>query len=169
MSRQRSKTHPAHGLPRGDRMLEDSAEDAYGLAGKLPDPSACTGCGCMYRDGRWTWGAPPADAKRVRCPACRRADDDQPAGLVVLEGDFVGEHAAEIRSLAENLEARQKQAHPLKRILRIEVHDDGHLELPTTDARLARAIGDAVHKAYAGKLDYRFTDAETLFRVHWSR
>jgi hypothetical protein len=165
----RSKTHQAASLPRADRLIEEREGDTYGLKGKLPDPTACTSCGAMYRDGRWIWGSPPADANRTRCPACRRVEDDYPAGMVLVEGEFAHAHREEIRGLARNLEEREKQEHPLKRIMRMEEREDGALEIATTDVRLARGIGKALHHAYQGDLDYHFTEAENLLRVHWTR
>lgn len=171
MRRKRSKTHPAASQPRMDRLIQEHEDDAYGLREKLPDPTACTSCGAMYRAGRWTWGAPPADSHPAVCPACRRVEDDYPAGVVVVEGEFAASHDEEIRGLVHNLEERQKQEHPLKRIMRIAepAGEGGGLEIATTDAQLARAIGDALHHAYQGDLDYHYTDAENLLRVHWQR
>ncbi|HEX9627268.1 MAG TPA: hypothetical protein VGA00_10070 [Acidiferrobacterales bacterium] len=39
----------------------------------------------------------------------------------------------------------------------------------TTDMGLARSIGDAIHHAYKGELDYRYDDASSILRVHWRR
>jgi NMD protein affecting ribosome stability and mRNA decay len=169
MRGKRSRTHQAASLPRTDRRIEEHESDTYGLKGKLPDPTACTSCGAMYRNGRWIWGAPPADANPTLCPACRRIQDDYPAGLVLVEGEFARSHREEIRGLARNLEEREKQEHPLKRIMRYTEPEDGPLEITTTDAHLARGIGEALHHAYQGELDYQYTDAENLLRVHWRR
>jgi hypothetical protein len=146
-----------------DRQL-----DAYGIRGKLPDPTTCSSCGAIYRDGRWAWGSPPADAHRVRCPACRRIEDDYPAGLVTISGEFAAAHADEIRNLARNVEEREKQEHPLKRIMAIEA-GEGRLVVKTTDAKLARGIGEALHHAYHGELDYVMSEAENVLRVEWKR
>lgn len=169
MRRKRSKIHPAASLPRTDRRLPDHESDTYGLGGKLPDPTACPSCGAMYRDGRWTWGAPPADASQTACPACRRIADDYPAGVVVADGEFAALHRREIVGLARNLEEREKRNHPLKRILRVSEPEGGPIEIATTDTHLARGIGDALHHAYQGDLDYRYTDKENLLRVYWRR
>ncbi len=169
MRRERSKTHPAASLPRTDRRIPEHERDPYDLRGKLPDPTACSSCDVMFRDGRWTWGAPPADSHRTTCPACRRIEDDYPAGVVIVEGAFATRHRAEILGLARNLEEREKRPHPLKRIMRIAHPDDGPIAIATTDARLARGIGDALHRAYEGELDVRYTDKEDLLRVHWTR
>jgi hypothetical protein len=169
MSRERSKTHPAASLPRSDRHLREHESDAYGLRGKLPDPTACSACGALYRDGRWTWAPAPADAQRTKCPACRRTEDGVPAGVVTLRGAFVAGHDGEIRGLIRNLEEREKSQHPLKRVMAIEAGEEGGLVVTTTDARLARGIGEALHHAWQGELDYRFTEPENALRVHWKR
>jgi hypothetical protein len=169
MRRERSKTHPAASVGRTDYRIKEHESDTYGLRGKLPDPTACKGCGALYRDGRWTWVAPPADAHQTLCPACRRIQDDYPAGLVVVEGEFAASHREEIRGLVRNIEEREKKEHPLKRIMRITEPEGAPMEVATTDAHLARGIGDALHHAYQGELDYHYTDVESLFRVHWRR
>jgi hypothetical protein len=167
MRRERSKTHPAATQPRTDRTPERQL-DSYGLRGKLPDPTACTGCGAIYRDGRWRFGAPPADAHQTRCPACRRIEDDYPAGIVRISGDFATAHAAEIQSLVRHVEEREKQEHALKRIMSIET-EGKDLLVKTTDAKLARGIGEALEHAYHGELHYHMTEAENVLRVEWKR
>ena len=169
MRRERSKTHPGASLPRARPPVPEAGPDTYGLRGKLPDSTACPSCGAVYRSGRWTWGPPPAQAHRTLCPACRRSEDGYPAGLVVVEGEFVKAHREEISALARHVEEREKREHPLKRIMRVEEPAAGRLEIATTDARLARGIGEALHHAYQGDLDYQTRDAETLFRVSWRR
>lgn len=169
MRRQRSKIHPAAALTRVDRRIPEHGGDTYGLRGKLPDPTACSSCGAVYRAGRWTWAPVPADAHPTLCPACRRIQDDYPAGLVVLEGPFAASHRDEVLSLARNVEEREKRQHALKRIMRFTEAERGPIEIATTDARLARGIGDALHRAYQGELDYRYTEPENLLRVHWRR
>lgn len=168
MRRTRSKIHPAASQPRIDHLLESMEKDVYGQKGKLSDPTACRDCGAVYHKGRWTWGAPPADAARVQCPACRRIADDYPAGLVTISGDFALAHADEIRGLVQNIEEREKKEHPLKRIIAIDRESDA-LVVKTTNARLARGIGEALEHAYKGELDYRFTEAENVLRVAWKR
>jgi len=169
VTRERSKTHPAASQPRLDRLLKDHGRDSYGLRGKMRDPTACPSCGATYHEGRWTWRPAPVDAHQTHCPACKRIEDDYPAGLVTLEGEFLKQHRQEIEGLARNLEEREKTEHPLKRIMRISEAEDGSLEIATTDIHLAQGIGSALHDAYEGEVDYHFTDAENLFRVHWRR
>jgi NMD protein affecting ribosome stability and mRNA decay len=167
MRRERSKTHPAASQPRTERTPERQL-DSYGLRGKLPDPTVCTTCGALYRDGRWVFGAAPADANRTTCPACRRIEDDYPAGIVSISGGFAVAHADEIEHLARNVEKREKQEHALKRIMSIE-REAGETRIKTTDAKLARGIGEALHHAYHGAVHYRMTEAENVLRVDWKR
>jgi hypothetical protein len=169
MARERSDTHRPDAPSRDDRRLGSPRGDAYALREKLPDPTACPACGALYRDGRWIWGSPPADAHRTLCPACRRVEDDLPAGLVSVEGAFAADHRDEIVGLVRNLEEREQREHPLKRIIRISEPEEGGLEIATTDAHLARGIGKALHHAYEGELEAPFTDEENLVRVRWSR
>ena len=122
----------------------------------------------MYRDGRWRWGSPPADAKRVLCPACQRIRDGYPAGRVSLSGDFVGEHREELVGLIRGVEERESKEHPLKRIMEIAESEDG-LTVTTADSGLSRNIGDALERAYAGELDYEYPDDGDLLRVRWVR
>lgn len=168
MRRTRSKTHPAASQPRIDRVLQSMEKDVYGLKGKLSDPTACPSCGAVYRKGRWTWSAAPADAPQTKCPACRRISDDYPAGIVTLSGDFAREHADEIQGLILHVEEREKKDHPLKRIMAIDRQADA-VVVKTTNARLARGVGEALQHAYRGELDYRFTETENVLRVDWKR
>jgi NMD protein affecting ribosome stability and mRNA decay len=167
MRRERSKIHPAASQPRTE-MTPDRQLDSYGLRGKLPDPTVCTGCAALFRDGRWVFGAAPADAHRTRCPACRRIEDDYPAGIVSISGEFAAAHGEEIEHLARNLEKREMQEHALKRIMSIET-EAGETRIKTTDAKLARGIGEALSHAYHGELHYRMSEAENVLRVEWKR
>jgi hypothetical protein len=169
MRRKRSKTHPAASLPRIDRRIQEHESDTNALREKLPDPTTCPSCGAMYGDGRWSWGAPPSDAHRTPCPACRRIEDDCPAGVVVADGEFAALHRAEIVGLACSLEEREKKEHPLERIMLVSEAAGGPLEIATTDTHFARGIGHALHHAYEGHLEYRYTGKENLVRVHWWR
>jgi hypothetical protein len=156
------------GSQRRDRLIRERVHDPYMVRAKLPDPTACPECGAMYRDGRWTWGSPPAEAHRERCPACRRIEDDQPAGILTIGGAFPAEHRDEVLGLARNVEEREKGEHALKRIMAIR-DEEGSVVITTTDPGLARNIGDALQHAYEGELDYQYTDEGLLLRVSWSR
>jgi len=167
MRRKRSTIHPAARQPHTER-IHDRQLDSYGIREKLPEPTVCSTCGAVYRDGRWVSGAAPVDAHQTRCPACRRIEDDYPAGIVSISGDFAAAHADEIQQLARHVEARERQEHALKRIMSIET-GAGETRIKTTDAKLARGIGEALEHAYRGELHYQMSEAESVLRVEWKR
>jgi hypothetical protein len=39
----------------------------------------------------------------------------------------------------------------------------------TTDVHLARGIGEALHHAYPGELEFHYNPEQNLLRVNWSR
>ena len=153
---------------RRDKLIQEAEGDPYRARAKPAEPTFCPDCRAVFRSGRWRWGDPPADAGPSVCPACQRVRDDYPAGIVTLRGDFVAPHREEIVGLARNVEAREKPEHPLKRIMDVRDEDDA-LVIRTTDLRLARSIGDALHSAYEGELDYQYTEGGNVLRVEWNR
>jgi hypothetical protein len=88
---------------------------------------------------------------------------------VNLEGKFLNEHRQEIRSLLNNIGEKEKGLRPLNRIIEVVDTDEGGLFVTTTDAHLARAIGEALHHAYQGELKVQQAPDENLARVHWER
>lgn len=153
---------------RRDRLVQDNRHDAYKAKHKLPEPTVCPNCGAVFHEGRWQWMDRPANAHEERCPACHRIHDAFPAGFVSVGGTFFKDHRDELLHLARNEEARAKAEHPLKRIMNIEDQDDGIL-ITTTDIHLARGIGEALHHAYQGELEYHYNEQENLLRVMWQR
>jgi hypothetical protein len=104
----------------------------------------------------------------VLCPACQRGRDGLPAGILTLEGRFHLEHRPEILGLLKNIEEREIKHHALKRIMSVEEQGET-LTVATAHPGLARALGDALHHAYQGDLDYQYPDEGGVMRVHWSR
>lgn len=153
---------------RRDRLIQEHNHDTYKARGKSRQPAICPDCGAVYHKGRWRWIARPSQAVETRCPACQRTHDRYPGGYLTLSGPFLAQHRDEIVHLARNVEEREKSEHPLRRIMALEPRDDGIL-ITTTAMELARAIGDAVHHAYQGELDYRYTDEANILRVSWRR
>jgi NMD protein affecting ribosome stability and mRNA decay len=109
-----------------------------------------------------------SQAKRVTCPACRRIADRYPAGIVTLAGAHARAHRDEIESLIRHVEQREQRGHPLKRVMELRATRRG-LEVTTTDAKLARAIGVAVRRAHQGELEYVWSAVENVMRVRWER
>ncbi len=153
---------------RHDRLLQEYEHDNYKTKGHLPEPSVCSQCGAVFHGGRWQWGETPAGAHQATCPACHRLHDDFPAGFLSLGGPFFLAHKDELMHLVRNEEQREKAEHPLKRIMAVEEHD-GEVLVKTTDIHLARGIGEAIHHAYQGKLEFHYNPEQNLLRVHWTR
>ena len=127
---------------RRDELRDELVHDAYKSQKKLAEPT--------------------------QCPACQRVHDHFPAGYVVLKGAFLAGHREEVLQLARNREAKEKAEHPLERIMDIE-EIEGGVQITTTDTHLARDIGEALHSAYRGELEYHYNKEENLLRVHWAR
>jgi NMD protein affecting ribosome stability and mRNA decay len=151
---------------RHDRLVQERVHDAYKTKGKLPEPTVCPDCGAVFHEGRWQWLAAPPGAHRHACPACLRQHDHYPAGYVTLDGEFFASHRAEVMNLVQNEAEHERAEHPLKRIMEIE-EKDGMAEVTTTDIHLARQIGEALHHAYQGKLEFHYNPEQNLLRVGW--
>lgn len=153
---------------RRDRLIQEFRHDAYQAKHKPPEPAVCPQCGAVFHQGKWLWGAKPSGAHESVCPACQRIHDKFPAGFVTLGGEFFKEHKGEILNLVQNEGERFKAEHPLKRVMAVEEEGDGVL-VTTTDIHLARDIGDALHHAYHGELEFHYNEEDNLLRVHWQR
>lgn len=163
------KNKTATGMPpRQDRRITERVHDPYMTRLKLKEPAVCPDCGVVFHKGRWQWMTPPDDAREQICPACQRVHDSYPAGHVKLAGNFVQEHKDEIMHLVTNQEKAERNEHPMHRIMDI-TREDGDIVITTTDIHLPRRIGEAVHHAYQGDLDYHYEEESYSLHVVWSR
>lgn len=162
-----SQTAGFHRIRR-DRLLTEVVHDTYKTKGKLPEPALCPDCGAVFHGGGWQWLERPKDAHQAICPACHRLRDQFPAGYLSVSGKYFALHENEILQLIRHHEVREKAEHPLQRIMAIEKTDDGSL-VTTTDIHLARGLGEALHHAYQGELEFHYNPEQSLLRVHWSR
>jgi len=164
-----SRTIPAGFHPiRRDQLRPEREHDTYKLPGKLSEPAVCGVCGAVFHAGRWQWAARPDGAAEVVCAACQRVRDHYPAGFVDVGGDFFAAHRDELTHLLRHHEEKEKAGHPLARIIAMDETPTGML-VTTTDIHLARDLGEALHHAYQGELEFHYNDAEKLLRVHWWR
>lgn len=167
----RSKATRLHsiGAPlRGQGVIVEREHDAYRADHKLPEPSVCRQCRASYHAGRWQWTVAPAGAQETLCPACRRTNDDFPAGYVAIEGAYFGEHRDELMRLIEHRAERARAEHPMQRIIAVQDQPDGLL-VTTTDTHLARGIAEGLHHAHQGDLSLRYEEGQTLLRARWKR
>ena len=85
-----------------------------------------------------------------------------------LSGSFLAKHRREILGLARRQEELEKGEHPLNRIMRIAT-EDGDMVITTTDIHLPQRIGEALHSAYKGELDFHYEEESYTIRVSWRR
>lgn len=160
---------PGDGSRRNDRRMHERVHDPYKSVRKPPEPTVCPLCNAVFTEGRWRWKESwPLDAHKQLCHACRRIRDGYPAGSVTLKGAFALSHKDELLQLARHHEEREKEEHPMHRIMKVEEHADG-MVISTTDLHLPRRIGDAVHHAYKGRLDTHYDEGGYFMRVKWTR
>lgn len=153
---------------RHDRLIRELDHDPYHTKRKIKGPALCPDCGAVFSNGRWTWDTAPADAAEHRCPACQRIADQVPAAFLTLRGEFLTSHRDEIMNLVHNYAERERREHPLKRIIDT-TEDEGQTVMTFTEAHLARGIGEALHRAYEGDVDYEYTKDDIMLRVTWAR
>jgi len=153
---------------RRNTFIQEVVHDTYKSRSKPVEPAVCPDCGALFHEGRWQRLPAPARVHRELCPACHRIRDKFPAGYVVLDGEFLSGHRDEVLHLLRHVESRESAEHPLQRIMDIS-REDGSTVVTTTDPHLARALGEAVHRAYRGKLEFHYNPEQNLLRVHWAR
>lgn len=158
------------------RRNVESFDDPYIEQESLQDNTLCSACGAVYITDRWYLpGTAPPDSKtgdaaprKTLCPACRKMRDKMPGGVLTLAGGFVWEHKEEVLNLINNECARAQALNPLERIISMEA-SDGEIRITTTNEKLAQRIGRALHKAYSGEIEYKWSEDNKLVRVNWRR
>ena len=172
MNLESSVSPPGFQAVRRDQLRQEYEHDSYKSRYKPTEPSVCPDCGALFHAGRWQWDTPHADAAEVVCPACHRIRDHFPAGFLHVEGEFFTDHRNEVLALIRHHAEKERAEHALARIISIKEGNeagDDKLLVTTTDIHLARDLGEALHHAYRGQLDFHYNDAENLLRVHWQR
>jgi NMD protein affecting ribosome stability and mRNA decay len=153
---------------RNDRLIKEKRHDTYRERGKLTENSSCTQCGALYVNGRWSWKKAAKKVTETVCPACQRIADKYPAGLIEIKGNFIKEHSEELVNLIRNVEKVEKSEHPLERIMTMTELKD-HTLVTTTGVHIARRIGEALSRSYAGDYSFQYADAEKSIRISWER
>jgi NMD protein affecting ribosome stability and mRNA decay len=130
----------------------------------------------MYARRRWSFAATPpirnlralAAPERTMCPACRQVASGQFSGEVRVSGTFATAHRAEVERLIRNEVRRASEDNPLGRIVRLDPLPEG-FRVRTTTEHLAKRIGQSLHKAFRGKVRYRFSEENKFAHVTWRR
>lgn len=143
--------------------------------GHYPDDTVCSGCGAVMRDQHWIIDEPRKELllsagtpHQVVCPACRKATERLPEGIVTLRGDYWPQHRDEIMHLIRNQADEAQPDNPLERIIDLR-EEEGCLVVETTNAKLAQKIGRSLKKAHQGHVEYHWGDRDRLARVEWER
>jgi hypothetical protein len=164
-SRKPASPKPTSPNPRA-RNVKPKAHDPYRHRLKTEDALVCKECGVVYHDGRWYWGAPPlCDEKSCVCPACQRVRDRYPAGTIRLHG-LPSKYRDEILRMIRNTEEREKQEHPLERLIDIEDEADD-LVVTTTGTHLGRCIAGDLRRRFHRGVTVRYPEEENLIQVDW--
>jgi len=149
--------------------------DPYAMKMGVTEVAECTECKALYWNKRWY---PDENQSRglsrdmvknhIVCPACTRAADKNPGGVVTLQGDYLGAHQDEIMNIVKNSEHRAKLKNPLARIMEIR-QEPQQVTILTLEEKLAQRLGRDVFKAHSGDLEYRWNKEENFVRVNWKR
>lgn len=149
--------------------------DPYVVDEALEDNTVCKSCSAIYSSGRWYTNDAPQhrhaeDKERheTTCPACRKFADHMPGGVVKITGEFIDTHRDEILNLIKNESNNALRDNPLERIMSMGT-EHGETEITTTNEKLAQRIGRALHKAYGGDIEYKWSGDNKLARVNWHR
>ena len=149
-----------------DRIFDDKRHDPYQEKEKYKEPTVCSDCHAVFHDGRWKWAGAPQGAHKVRCPACRRTQDKLPAGFVTLAGTFSNAHRDELLALIHHVAAREREQHPMHRIMQIDEGSD-RIVVTTTDIHSPQRIAEALKHAYHGDFEIHYGHDEYMVRVNW--
>lgn len=154
-----------------DKLFKSAAHDPYRVQ-RVEGSAVCPHCSAVYQAGSWTWNCPENtvihDAQETACPACRRIDDDAPAGTLTLSGHFLEKHRSEIINLIQNTEKKEKAEHALERLMKL-TESEQNLVVTTTGIHLANCLGHALEGSFKGKADYRYSGDKYGVSIRWTR
>ncbi len=108
------------------------------------------------------------DVKIELCPADQRILRQMYDGEVVLQGQWLGAHKAEVLNWVRNEEKRARDSNPMARLASVEERD-GSIYILTTSQALARRIGAGLKSAFKGRLKVQRLPYEAFTRVRWAR
>jgi NMD protein affecting ribosome stability and mRNA decay len=151
-----------------DRLIREKRKNFYMKTNTAKATMVCSNCGAIYLNGKWIWKDQHNSLRETTCPACKRINDNYPAGFVEIRGRFYREHEKEISNLIVNMEKTEKKERPLERIMMFRP-EKSRATLTTTGIHIAKRIGEALSKSYQGNFTFRYLDGEKSIRVLWER
>ncbi|MHB8495171.1 MAG: BCAM0308 family protein [Casimicrobiaceae bacterium] len=157
---------PAAGMRSHQRVFDAKQHDPYQAAGKYKEPTVCPDCRAIFHAGHWQWGNAPDGAHQTRCPACRRIHEKLPAGWLTLGGAHFTAHRADVLARLHKVAAREREEHPLNRVMAIEEGPD-EVVVTTTDIHTPQRIAEALKRQHHGDFDVQYGHDEYSVRVHW--
>lgn len=164
MSTKRAGPGPRQG--KRARNVQPRHRDTYARRAKPRESVLCGGCGLVLSRGRWQWRARLShDLRPGLCPACERVRDRFPAGTLVLDAPFL-ERRAEVTGMIRNVEAVEREEHPLERVMALEERGD-RLVVTTTGLHLARRLASRLSRAFHRKPNLRYLPGEAAVQVDW--
>ena len=156
------------------RNIENNG-DPYLQEMKPDEVAICRECHSVYTHQRWELENQAANALasakhivETLCPACQKIRDRMPGGILTLKGRFLQQHEQEIINLVHRENRKAMLINPLERIMDIE-REESNIRVLTTNEKLAQKLGRAIHKAYSGDVEYKWSDDTKLARVNWHR
>ena len=160
---------PSSFQPARHLHLLDERADPYLDYCATESEAQCSVCGAVYKDGSWQWIEPSVDATAIRCPACRRMEEQAPAAYLELEGKLIERGKDEILNTVRDIERLEKSKDPLQRIMSIDMAEKGLL-ITTTDVRLARSVAQLLQSSFECELDFHYDRSRSLLwlRCHGS-
>lgn len=153
---------------RKNKLIKDRRKDVYIDQITLKEAAICSKCNAVYSSGRWTWKPNELVTTKTTCPACRRINDNYPAGSIEIKGKFFYQHSTDILNLVYNVEKLEKSERPLERIIAV-TNEKQKIVVTTTGIHVARRIGEALSRSYQGNYDFQYADCEKSIRVYWER
>lgn len=165
---------------KGDKWIKhtwefESTEDPYALKDAPSGEAVCPKCNSVFKDKRWFIEGELAkelleDEKvpKLLCPGCRKALEKYAMGYLYITGNFFRTHTEDIMRLINNEVEKARGLNPLHQIINT-YEEKGTLVIETTTDHLAQRLGRALHKAYKGDLEFKWTKDEKLVRVYWKR
>lgn len=164
----RSNPGPAPRSLRRDKRMQPHTKDSYRDPKRPKSEAYCETCGAVCDEGRWAWRAASGDLRQLQCPACKRIQEQAPAGELVLRGDYLNAHRETILGLLKRQADLETNEHALERVMEID-ESDGAITVRTTGMHMVRRLAEALLHAHHGDLALNYRNGEDLLRAEWKR